>query len=149
MEQRLQFLLVMSSLSRRLVALIAAGIALLALSSPAAALHEDQAGQFDWYKQQVGVPKFASFQRHGTKAGLFVGTKKNVIASLNPKNGGIVWRQILAQNDELLHLSSDDQAVLTVSGNHDRHVRLWDASSGLILWEFGFESATTEGGTDI
>jgi hypothetical protein len=35
------------------------------------------------------VPKFTSFQRIGKKASVYVGTGKNVIASLNPKNGNV------------------------------------------------------------
>ncbi|KAJ3404997.1 hypothetical protein HDV05_006813, partial [Chytridiales sp. JEL 0842] len=95
---------------------------MLALIQQASAIYQDQVGLFDWHKELVGVPKFSTIQRLGKRASIFVGTEKNVIASLNPKTGSI--------------------DVLTISGVKQPHVRVWDASTGHLIWDH--ESEPTE-----
>lgn len=100
----------------------------------------------------MGIPTFTSFQRFGKRAGLYVGTEKNVVAAVNPKNGQIIWRHLLEKNDKLRYLSADDQTVTTISGISSPHVRLWDSSTGTIVWDYEFTSVsnmdTANGSTD-
>lgn len=57
------------------------------------ALYEEQAGFLDWHKENVGSVKYAHFAPRGRER-VFVATEAAVIASLDTKDGSIVWRQV-------------------------------------------------------
>lgn len=76
----------------------------------AGALHADEAGIIDWHHQLIGTPLEGSTFLHKpvavSGALAFTLTGKNVLAALNPRDGGIgtssyeaslivVWRQLL------------------------------------------------------
>ncbi|KMZ63895.1 hypothetical protein ZOSMA_38G00010, partial [Zostera marina] len=69
------------------------------------ALHEDQVGVADWHHQYLGKVKQAVFhtQKTGRKR-VIVLTEENVIASLDLRRGGIFWRHLLGNNDQIDHI---------------------------------------------
>lgn len=97
-------------------------------------LYEDQLGKFDWKRSFIGKVKYAKFDvKH-----LIVVTEENVLASLNIKNGNILWRQLLenSKNNEIkyLHLGKD---IITISGGlNNWYVRSWDINNGILLSEW-------------
>uniref|UniRef100_V9KAG0 ER membrane protein complex subunit 1 n=1 Tax=Callorhinchus milii TaxID=7868 RepID=V9KAG0_CALMI len=125
-----------------------AALWLFALLGLAEAIYEDQAGKFDWRCQYVGKPQFAYFDAP-TKASkkIVVATENNVIASLNTRNGKILWRQVDKAGVEgavdlmLLH----GQDALTVSGG-GRMLRSWDTNIGGLNWEFLLEPGSFQTG---
>lgn len=97
-------------------------------------LYEDQVGKFDWKRSFIGRVKYAKFDVKR----LIVATEENVIASLNIKNGNIIWRQLLedsrTQEVKYLHLGKD---VITISGGlNNWYIRSWDISNGALLSEW-------------
>ncbi|XP_041129248.1 ER membrane protein complex subunit 1-like isoform X1 [Polyodon spathula] len=102
-----------------------------------AAVFEDQAGKFDWRQQYVGKVQSAYFdsQTQASKK-LLVATEQNVIASLNSRNGDIIWRQVDKTGPEghidtfLVH----GQDAIAVSGN-GRLLRSWETTIGGLNWE--------------
>ncbi|XP_044258002.1 ER membrane protein complex subunit 1 [Tribolium madens] len=98
------------------------------------AIYEDQVGKFDWKRSFIGKVKHAQFDNNR----LIVTTHENIVASLSPKTGEILWRQLMEHPQEhqpqFLHVDRD---VVTVSGAKTRfYVRGWDAPSGSLLWEW-------------
>ncbi|KAI7830029.1 hypothetical protein BX661DRAFT_180963 [Kickxella alabastrina] len=73
---------------------------------------------------------------HGFKHGIFAITSRNTLASLNPDNGEITWRQIFDADEPIKALKLRDGQALTLSGTNKTHVRVWDADSGSLAWEF-------------
>lgn len=57
-------------------------------------LFEEQAGVIDWHKENLGRITHAEFAFKGRER-LFVGSQAGAIASLDTKDGSIVWRQVL------------------------------------------------------
>ncbi|XP_018323035.1 ER membrane protein complex subunit 1 [Agrilus planipennis] len=99
------------------------------------ALYEDQVDKFDWKQSYIGKIEFANLD---SLKKIIVATEENVIASLNLKNGQIVWRQVLENPLEhrikLLHVQKE---AVSVSGDgHNWFVRGWDLSSGTLLREW-------------
>uniref|UniRef100_A0A4W3H840 ER membrane protein complex subunit 1 n=1 Tax=Callorhinchus milii TaxID=7868 RepID=A0A4W3H840_CALMI len=98
--------------------------------------------------QYVGKPQFAYFDAP-TQASkkIVVATENNVIASLNTRNGKILWRQVDKAGVEgavdlmLLH----GQDALTVSGG-GRMLRSWDTNIGGLNWEFLLEPGSFQTG---
>ncbi|XP_064423799.1 ER membrane protein complex subunit 1 [Latimeria chalumnae] len=115
-----------------------------ALLAAAAAVYEDQAGKFDWRQQYVGKLRFAHLDT-ATQAAkkLLVATEKNVIASLNAKTGGLLWRQVDKSGpegnvDAMLILGQD---AVTVSGG-GRMLRSWETNIGGLNWEVALETGS-------
>lgn len=101
-------------------------------------LYEDQVGKFDWKRSFIGKVKFAKFEVKR----LIVVTEENVLASLNIKNGNILWRQLLensrSQEVKYLHLGKD---IITISGGlNSWYVRSWDLNTGILLSEWMLSS---------
>jgi ER membrane protein complex subunit 1 len=80
---------------------LAAVALLLSLAVNVNGLYESQAGIIDWHKPYIGIPRLtrwtsprfhriASTQANiPAKAIVVVGTQKNVVAALNPSDGGV------------------------------------------------------------
>lgn len=67
--------------------------AVLLLLGPTVALYEEQAGFLDWHKESIGSVTKAQFAFRGRERA-FVATDAAVIASLDTRDGSIVWRQV-------------------------------------------------------
>lgn len=97
-------------------------------------IYEDQVGKFDWKRSFIGRTKYAEIDSKK----VIIATEENVLASLNLKNGQILWRQVLENpiNHEI-KLLYIDRDVYTVSGTQNNWiVRSWDINSGSLITEW-------------
>lgn len=134
--------------------LFAALLALLLGVHNASALSKAEAGKIDWHVPRIGVPHASNdsatpylsprFHRiikpdadvkDKAQTAIFVATESNTVGALNPRNGAIVWRQILAQHDQLLMQKQFGEVALAISGNGGANVRLYHAFTGHLIWE--------------
>ncbi|XP_072964279.1 uncharacterized protein [Typha angustifolia] len=115
-------------------------LALLAFSSFAFAIYEDQVGLADWHQKYIGKVKQAVF--HTQKTGrrrVVVSTEENVIASLDLRTGNIFWRHVLGENDKVDQLSiSLGKYVITLS-SQGSVLRAWNLPDGQLIWEFNLQ----------
>lgn len=113
---------------------------------------------------QIGGLRQAYLELNGFQPRLLVSTRENVIASVCPKSGEIVWRQVLETgprgNVKLMQLSTAAAGVdvtaaarpgsthgfdlLTVQGHAPALVRGWNANTGSIEWEWSLMPLQTE-----
>ena len=107
-------------------------------------LYADQVGLFDWRQSYIGKVKFSFFDvsTHSSKR-LFVGTESNVIAALNSRTGGILWRQVLEESEEVLDTLLYRENVLVSSSSAGKFIRSWDTGNGALLWEAIGNSASS------
>ncbi|KAF4324279.1 hypothetical protein BBO99_00000209 [Phytophthora kernoviae] len=120
----------------------------LALSlGVSSALYEDQAGEFDWSSENLGRVTAVAFggsvargphsvvSRGSTRA-VYVATDKRsrALARLDSKTGEIQWRRVFPEGDAINDIQLTNYGLLSVSGS-GRNVRLWDLSSGVLLWD--------------
>lgn len=112
--------------------------AAVALATSANAMFPDEAGQIDWYRKQIGVPKeMVPLASSGnSKGGILAITHHNVLASLNSTSGEIDWRHIFDDSDPIKILKVRGNQALTLSGANETAVRVWDTQSGSISWAF-------------
>uniref|UniRef100_A0A8C4QK75 EMC1 first beta-propeller domain-containing protein n=1 Tax=Eptatretus burgeri TaxID=7764 RepID=A0A8C4QK75_EPTBU len=106
----------------------------LNLAGFSAALYEDQAGKFDWRQQYVGRVATARWEgQTGPARRLLLATNHHLVAALNPRNGHLLWRQQLPnQEGPLNFFLHQGSATVTVSG---RLARAWDLALGVLAWE--------------
>ncbi|KAG7401395.1 DUF1620 super [Phytophthora boehmeriae] len=120
----------------------------LALSlGVASGLYEDQAGEFDWSSENLGRVTAVAFggsvargphsivSRGSTRA-VYVATdeRSRALARLDSKTGEIQWRRVFPEGDAINDIQLTNYGLLSVSGS-GRNVRLWDLSSGVLLWD--------------
>lgn len=104
-------------------------------------LYQDQVGKFDWRKQFIGIPKFVYF--HPGTNNIIIGTESNVVASLQSKDGSIIWRQLLPEGCVLgrmsiMKSSEDIREYLVETHCHDvnkatNQTDIWNPESGLLV----------------
>lgn len=96
---------------------------------PAAAIYEDQAGTFDWYKQFVGRPISASFTPG--KERVYLHTEQNILASLQTKTGSAAWRRQYTEQDSLDSvLVVPNPSIVLAASRGGKTLRAWDAAEG-------------------
>ncbi|TKY85980.1 hypothetical protein EX895_004805 [Sporisorium graminicola] len=136
------------------IALFASLVTLLLGAHSTTALSKAEAGKIDWHVPRVGVPHASNdsatpylsprFHRiikpdadvkEKAQTAIFVATESNTVGALNPRNGAIVWRQILPEHDQLLLHKQFGEVALAVSGNGGANVRLYHAFTGFLIWE--------------
>ncbi|XP_068157293.1 ER membrane protein complex subunit 1 isoform X1 [Drosophila tropicalis] len=140
----------------------------LLLLSTCSALYEDQIKKFDWRAVNVGALKQVHIDLNNFQPRLLVSTEEQVVASLCPKTGALVWRQVLEKKPrgdiKLLQVSgfSDDSSdtaaapvgttlgfdMLTVQGHAPALVRGWNSNIGTIEWEWSIFPLNTERAED-
>ncbi len=126
-----------SSMMRVVVAVV---VAVLLLSEHAVAIFEDQAGQLDWYKPFVGPVTSATLHRKLPR--LFLGTQRNVVGSLQMRDGSIAWRRLLEEGDTIdatQIIDSPSSMLLSLSGNGST-LRAWDQVDGSLKWQLNLHS---------
>ncbi|KAL4426508.1 hypothetical protein ABPG77_008366 [Micractinium sp. CCAP 211/92] len=119
-------------LVRCAAAITLATLLLAACAGPAQAIYADQAGQYDWLQQHVGRVSLAAFAAK-PRARLFVASRAGAVAALFLKDGSLLWRRVLAENDEAVALQAAGTRVFTLSGGGTQ-LTAWDASSGAAMW---------------
>ncbi|GMH35035.1 hypothetical protein BSKO_02903 [Bryopsis sp. KO-2023] len=117
---------------------------LLCLLTAASGLFEDQQGKNDWYKGSIGRVFTASL--HSKKARLSVGTDANIVATLNLRDGDILWRREFGADDVLsgVVVVEKTSTVISLSGGG---VRAWDQLHGGLVWERPLGSAASYNGS--
>ena len=134
--------------------LFASLLALLLGAHSASALSKAEAGKIDWHVPRIGVPHASNdsatpylsprFHRiikpdadvkDKAQTAIFVATESNTVGALNPRNGAIVWRQILEDHEQVLLQKQFREVVLAISGNGGANVRLYHAFTGYLIWE--------------
>ncbi|KAI1121224.1 hypothetical protein F5Y10DRAFT_256741 [Nemania abortiva] len=113
---------------------------LLALPATVRAVFQDEVGHIDYHHELLGVPQrettFFHRPRTAEKASLlYTLSDLGVLGAVNPSNGAIVWRQLLAGNvtdgGGFLR-AAEDQTWL--AGAHGSSVSSWDALTGRNVW---------------
>lgn len=111
------------------------------LSSSVFAIFADDAYHIDYHWALVGRPlrHATSFQQPfpGSKGSLiYTVSDKNVLAAINPKDGNVVWRQLLtpSSNSSLAFLAIAEGQDFGVSAV-DGHVASWSLTDGRLGWE--------------
>jgi outer membrane protein assembly factor BamB len=117
------------------LALLCKASCCLALLTAGHAAYEEQAEQHSWYQQYIGRVEKALYAFKGRDR-VFVSTAKSVIASLDLKDGRIVWRQVLLPEDrvEAIALMPKPAAVVSLS-RRGQSLRAWHAGDGTLIWE--------------
>ena len=109
------------------------------LSLQVSALFEDQAGKFDWRQKYVGRVRELGYHSTSPRLSvLVVATDSHVVAGLDADNGAIRWRHVF-ETEELgevraLHVSARKHSV-SVSGNQNLFVRVWNSETGVLMVE--------------
>ncbi|KAJ2706795.1 hypothetical protein FB645_001243 [Coemansia sp. IMI 203386] len=117
-------------------AALGAALALSGLNT-AYGLYPDEAGRIDWHQAQIGAPtKIVPYAFNSSSTGIFAITSRNTLASLDAATGTISWRQTYGVDETIKTLRVRDTRVLTLSGNNETHVRVWDANDGSLAWGF-------------
>ena len=111
------------------------GLLCLGLLAPAHAIYKEQAEQHSWYQQHIGKVKHALYAFKGRDR-LFVSTEKSVIASLDLRDGRIIWRQVLLPDEEVegIALTPKPAAVVSLT-RKGQTLRAWHAGDGTLIWE--------------
>jgi outer membrane protein assembly factor BamB len=109
------------------------------------AIYEDQAGQQDWHKENIGRVRLVTFSKlPGVRQReAYVATASNVIAALNLRTGSTVWRQVLADNEAIDQLVNAGEGLVTLSQNGA--VRVWMTEDGSLSWDEHLEPAKRAG----
>lgn len=81
-----------------------------------AAIFEEQAGEYDWHRQQIGRITIAQFAAR-SRSRAFVATEAAVVAALDLRDGSVIWRQVLEESEHIqqLVLLPKPAAVATLS----------------------------------
>ncbi|XP_030563637.1 ER membrane protein complex subunit 1 [Drosophila novamexicana] len=143
-------------------------LSLLLLLSTCSGLYEDQIKKFDWRSVHLGALKQVHVDLNHFQPRVLLSTHEQVVASLCPKTGEIIWRQVLEQKPrgdiKLLQVSgfADDSSdtaaapmgshlgfdMLTVQGHAPALVRGWNTNIGTIEWEWSIMPLHTERAQD-
>ncbi|KAH7302061.1 hypothetical protein KP509_23G054700 [Ceratopteris richardii] len=101
------------------------------------ASREHHGSSWHWHHKYVGRVKHAAYHTFpmGRKI-LLVATEKNILASLDIRNGRIVWRRVLEADDKINGLGTSENYVVTLSGLGT--LRAWNFMDGELIWETRF-----------
>ncbi|EPQ30682.1 uncharacterized protein PFL1_01583 [Pseudozyma flocculosa PF-1] len=134
--------------------LLAALVALAWLPLFASALSRHDAGKIDWHVPRIGVPHVSSDSatqylsprfhrlikpwqdvRDKAQTAIFVATESNAVGAINPRNGALVWRQVLDDDDGVIAFTQHSDHALSISGAGGANVRLYHGLTGHVIWE--------------
>lgn len=96
----------------------------------AAALFEDQAGTYDWYKAHVGLIRAAAF--HPSKPRVCTATQQSVLGCLSLRDGAIAWRKQLEDGQDAAFLQVEEHGLIVVATH--KLVQAFD-HEGFLKWE--------------
>ena len=111
------------------------------------AIYADEANNIDFYHSFVGFPQADRTFFHKPYAGskgqlIYTLSEKNVLAAVNPKDGAVIWRQILSSNTSAapgLLIAAQDHSILAsaVQGT----VNTWSAFDGKAVGQTSFDES--------
>ena len=128
------------------------------------AIYADEAYETDWHQALLGVPQKQTTFFHrpspNSKATLLYTLSENhVLGAINPRDGSLVWRQLLGDSNN----TGEHRGFLVAARNEDhvisafrKNVQAWNAADGRQIWEWrtlgslnSLETLpTTDGGQD-
>ncbi|PWA02019.1 hypothetical protein BB558_001844 [Smittium angustum] len=117
---------------------------ILVLSFTANAIYKDQIGKIEWSKHLIGKSK-TSFDNKYANDVLFSITDNNVLAAINTTQGNTIWRQTFDQ-EKILSFKQISNGLFTISGKSSQQYRVWDPTSGKLVWEHVVDQPTTSNG---
>ena len=110
----------------------------------ASAIFTDEAFHVDYHHSLLGVPLsnatfFHKPQSASNASLLYALSDKGVLGALNPKDGAVLWRQVLSSHDVDGLLSGylavgERDGQITSGYNHT--VSCWDALDGKLKWQY-------------
>ena len=110
----------------------------------AGAIYADEAYQLDFHHALLGLPRaeHTLFQRPSANSRaslLYTLSEDDVLGAVNPKDGALIWRQVLAIGDEE---ETKSQGVIKLGGNGDTifsavggRLQAWNALDGKLAWQ--------------
>ena len=123
-------------------------LALLAsFAPPAIAVFADDAYHTDYHHPLVGIPQEHSTFFHRPQASskaslLYTLSEKLILGAINPKDGDLVWRQLLnpfsnltSSAEGFLRAGENENTVISAVGPQ---VSSWDALAGRLAWRNEF-----------
>ena len=129
---------------RRLLFTIVAVVAALSMPSAVVALHEDQAGLYDWHRPGVGPVVLAALQPYSKRMKTVnVASSKNVIASFGIQKGQLRWRHVLGEEDTVTCLVATDHVVY--AGTASGQMIGFDPARGRVLRAYPFPQGRVTG----
>ncbi len=127
-------------------------VILLGATLPAGfAIFSDEAYRVDFHYTLLGLPQSANTFFHQpspvSKASLvYTLSEKSVLGAVNPKDGGVVWRQALSVNQSqtsgYLRVGADQDTLISAIGGS---VKAWSASDGRLVWDQVFDEVHVQG----
>ncbi|KDQ19878.1 hypothetical protein BOTBODRAFT_27299 [Botryobasidium botryosum FD-172 SS1] len=100
------------------------------------------AASVDWHQDHIGIPLVdristapVFYRPPAGNTSIITATRSNVLASLNPENGDIVWRHVLEEDDPISSFQCDENTVTALSGPGGSTLRMFEISTGQLLWE--------------
>lgn len=111
------------------------------LLQPTSAVFADEAWNTDYHHALLGQPQdettFFNQPNPASKASLlYTLSDKGVLGAVNPRDGEIVWRQLLSHNASVFSRGSlrGGQGQDVVVSGWNRHVTAWSAGDGRLVW---------------
>ncbi len=113
----------------------------MTLSPSVSALYKDQAGKYDWHKQNIGDVQFARFVDNK----IILASKNGIIASLFGGDGSVVWRVALDNAEPITALEATADVAVVLTSSSYLHAF---GPRGQMLWELYLreEPGTAENG---
>lgn len=107
------------------------------------AIFADEAYQLDFHYPLVGPPRAGNtlFHRpstHSKASLLYTLSRSNILAAVNPKDGSLIWRQLLSENattesiEGLIALRDGYDTIFSAVGGL---VQAWSALDGRLVWQ--------------
>lgn len=101
-----------------------------------------------WASRRVVQPRLQRFILASqpadakTSTALVAATDSHTFGALNPRDGSIVWRRLLAPGDEAQGVFGNEDAFVVFSGTGGAHARAYMGRTGALLWEAELHNAT-------
>ena len=127
----------------RYYASVLAWLLFLIIRSPAFAVYIDEAYHTDYHHALLGVPQRHTTFFHRPSANskgslLYSLSEQGVLGAINPKDGSIVWRQLLTDAESTGAHKGLLQAGVggdTIFSSINGIIQAWDAADGRLVWE--------------
>jgi outer membrane protein assembly factor BamB len=101
---------------------------------PGAAMYEDQAGMFDWHREQIGEVVSAAYAPG--RGRFFVTSAQGILAAVSASDGALAWRRTHPPEDALAAaVALTKPSVVVAASRGGSALRAWDAADGALRWE--------------
>jgi hypothetical protein len=105
------------------------------------AIYDEQAGEFDWLKENIGIIEHSVTGTLKYHDKLFVSTSNSVISSIGKNNGISDWRNVLPKNIIIKDIVvSTKRLFIITKHNNISNVKALSLDKGYILWETSITS---------